>query len=92
MSPSYASGSSTKPLIGQTIGDNLSATAALFADREAIVVRHQGARLTYREFEAEVDATARRLLDLGLAAGERLGIWAPNCLEWALVQYATATK
>ena len=27
---------------------------------------------------------------LGLERGDRLGIWSPNCVEWVLVQYATA--
>jgi fatty-acyl-CoA synthase len=78
------------PLLGETIGDNLDATVARFPDRDAIVSRHQGVRLTYREFGAQVDDVAERLLGLGLDIGDRVGIWAPNCVEWALVQYATA--
>jgi fatty-acyl-CoA synthase len=78
------------PLIGQTIGDNLEQTAARFPDREALVVVHQNVRLTYREFNDEVDLMARRLLAEGFEIGDRLGIWAPNCVEWTLVQYATA--
>ncbi|MFM7536633.1 MAG: AMP-binding protein [Acidimicrobiales bacterium] len=87
---SYASGTSSVPLIGQTIGANLEATVARFPDREAIVSRHQGMRLTYAAFDAQVDLVARGLLARGYAKGDRIGIWAPNCLEWALVQYATA--
>ncbi len=87
---SYASGTSSVPLIGQTIGANLEATVARFPDREAIVSRHQGVRLTYASFDAQVDLLARGLLARGYAKGDRIGIWAPNCLEWALVQYATA--
>jgi fatty-acyl-CoA synthase len=87
---SYASGTSSVPLIGQTIGANLEATVARFPDREAIVSRHQGVRLTYAEFDARIDLVARGLLARGYAKGDRVGIWAPNCVEWALVQYATA--
>jgi fatty-acyl-CoA synthase len=87
---SYASGASAKPLLGETIGENLETTAARFPDREALVVRHQNVRLTYREFNEEVDAYARRLLASGIEVGDRVGIWAPNCAEWALIQYATA--
>jgi fatty-acyl-CoA synthase len=87
---SYASGASSLPLIGQTIGENLEATAARFPEREAIVVPYQDVRLTYGEFNAEVDLMARRLLAEGFNIGDRLGIWAPNCVEWALIQYATA--
>jgi fatty-acyl-CoA synthase len=87
---SYTHGASATPLIGQTIGENLEATAARWPDNEALVVPYQGVRLTYRQFDAEVDHYARLLMGLGLDQGDRLGIWAPNCAEWALIQYATA--
>ena len=88
--PSYAHGASPVPLLGETIGANLERTAARFADRPAIVSRHQDVRLSYAEFDAEVDRVARALLAAGFEAGERIGIWSPNRVEWALVQYATA--
>ncbi len=88
--PSYASGTSTRPLLGETIGANLQRMAALHPDNEALVSCHQGLRYTYREFDAEVDRVARGLHAAGLRRGDRLGIWSPNCAEWALVQYATA--
>jgi len=87
---SYASGVSDQPLIGETIGENLERTVGRFPDGEALVSRHQGLRYTYAEFGAEVDRLARSLLAAGLEKGERVGIWSPNCVEWALVQYATA--
>jgi fatty-acyl-CoA synthase len=87
---SYTSGVTQTPLLGETIGANLERTAQRFPDREALVSRHQGLRYTYAEFDAEVDRVARGLLKLSLAKGDRVGIWAPNCAEWALVQYATA--
>lgn len=89
-SPSYASGTATAPLLGETIGANLERTAARFPDNEALVSCHQGLRYTYREFDDAVNAVARGLLGLGLGRGDRVGIWSPNCAEWALVQYATA--
>jgi fatty-acyl-CoA synthase len=88
--PSYAHGTSLVPLLGETIGANLERTAARVPEREAIVARHQGVRLTYAQFDAQVDLVARGLMSLGLEAGERVGIWSPNRVEWALVQYATA--
>jgi fatty-acyl-CoA synthase len=88
--PSYAHGASSAPLLGETIGANLERTAARFADRPAIVSSHQDVRLSYAEFDAEVDRVARALLAAGFEAGERIGIWSPNRVEWALVQYATA--
>ncbi len=90
MTRSYASGVATKPLIGETIGENLERTVARFGDREALVVRHQNIRLTYAELNEQVDALARGLLGAGIEKGDRVGIWAPNCAEWVLTQYATA--
>jgi len=87
---SYASGASEIPLLGETIGANLERTVARVPDREAIVSCHQGVRYTYAEFDAQVDLVARGLLDLGLDKGDRVGLWSPNFVEWALVQYATA--
>jgi fatty-acyl-CoA synthase len=87
---SYASGIASKPLIGETIGENFERAVERFGDREALVVRHQGIRLTYAELDAQVNALARGLLGAGLRKGDRVGIWAPNCAEWVLTQFATA--
>jgi fatty-acyl-CoA synthase len=90
VSSSYAHGASLTPLLGQTIGDNLRATVSRHGDDEALVVRSQSYRATYRQlWDATTDA-ARGLLALGVAPGERVGIWATNCYEWVVVQYATA--
>ena len=87
---SYVSGTGDLPLLGQTIGDNLDATVARFGDREALVESATGRRWTYAEFQADVDRLARGLMARGLQVGDRIGIWAPNCAEWTLLQYATA--
>jgi fatty-acyl-CoA synthase len=87
---SYASGTSAKPLIGETIDTNLRRAVAAFGDREALVDVAGGRRLTYAELDAAVEELARALLARGVAKGERVGIWAPNCAEWFLTQYATA--
>ncbi|HEX6453154.1 MAG TPA: AMP-binding protein [Trebonia sp.] len=88
--PSYASGTSTVPLLGDTIGANLEQTVAAFGSRDALVDVPTKRRWTYREFAAEVDALALGLLNSGVARGDRVGIWAPNCPEWTITQYATA--
>src|ERR1700750_837012 len=90
MEPSYASGTSSTPLLGDTIGDNLDRTVARFGEREALVSVQQGLRYTYAQFGDAVDRAARAFLAAGLTAGDRVGIWSPNCAEWAVVQYATA--
>jgi fatty-acyl-CoA synthase len=87
---SYVSGTSDVPLIGNTIGQQLEATAARFPDRLALAVRQQRVRFTWRELDAEVDKLAAGLLALGLAPGDRVGIWSPNNVEWVLTQFATA--
>src|SRR5271169_6458594 len=87
---SYSSGESATPLLGDTIGGNFDATVRAFGDREALVDRTAGRRWTYAELAADVDALALGLLEMGIAQGDRVGIWAPNCAEWTLTQYATA--
>ncbi|MDT4910444.1 MAG: fatty-acyl-CoA synthase [Pseudonocardiales bacterium] len=87
---SYVSGTSDKPMLGETIDANLRRAVASFADREAVVDVATERRCSYRELDEAVEAVARGLLGRGIAAGDRVGIWAPNCLEWFLVQYATA--
>ncbi|MBB3050334.1 fatty-acyl-CoA synthase [Prauserella isguenensis] len=88
--PSYASGTSDVPLLGDTIGDNFDRTVAAHGDRDALVDLPSGRRWTYRELQADVDALALGLLAKGVSKGDRVGIWAPNCPEWTLTQYATA--
>ena len=88
--PSYASSVAATPLLGETIGANFERTVARFADREALVDCPTNRRWTYSELDVEVDQLALGLLRLGIATGDRVGLWAPNCAEWVLVQYATA--
>jgi fatty-acyl-CoA synthase len=87
---SYVHGASAKPLIGATIGQFFDAACERHRDREALVVRHQDLRLTYGELRRRVDVLACGLMRLGLAPGERIGIWSPNNSEWALTQFASA--
>ena len=88
--PSYAHGASAVELLGTTIGADLRATAQRVPDRPALVSRHQDLRLTYAEYDAEVDRAAKALLAAGYERGDRVGLWSPNRAEWAIVQYATA--
>jgi fatty-acyl-CoA synthase len=87
---SYAHGTGATALLGDTIGADLDRTVAAWPDREALVDVASGRRWTYAEFAADVDRLARALLASGVAKGDRVGIWAVNCPEWVLVQYATA--
>jgi fatty-acyl-CoA synthase len=76
--------------MGETIGANLDRMVERYADREALVVAHQDIRWSYAEFARRVDQVARGLVAIGLEPADRLGIWAPNCAEWPLVQYGSA--
>ncbi|WP_277451412.1 AMP-binding protein [Janibacter sp. DB-40] len=88
--PSYTSGISDEPLLGDTIGANLERTTATHGAREALVDVPSGRRWTYDQLLADTDALAKGLMASGIAAGDRVGIWSPNCPEWTLLQYATA--
>tara|TARA_B100001939_G_scaffold299965_1_gene275666 strand:- start:361 stop:2055 length:1695 start_codon:yes stop_codon:yes gene_type:complete len=90
LSKSYVNGVSDTPLRYQTIGEALEEAVARYGDREALVVRHQDIRWTYAEFAEQVEAFAAGLVALGLEPGERVGVWAPNCVEWVIAQFATA--
>jgi fatty-acyl-CoA synthase len=87
---SYASGTSDVPLLGLTIGDLFDGIAARYPENEALVSRHQGLRYTYRQLRDEVDRCARGLVALGVEKSQRVGIWAPNCAEWTITQFATS--
>jgi len=84
---SYTCGTSTKPLLGSTIGDKFDQIAAQYPNKEALVVCHQNIRWTYQEFKTVIDTCARALLAIGIKKGDRVGVWAPNCAEWTVVQY-----
>ena len=87
---SYLCGQANEPLLYETIGACVDRIAATHGDREALVVRHQGIRWTFAEYQAQIDALAAGLLAVGIEPGDRVGIWAPNRVEWCLTQFATA--
>ena len=86
---SYARGPNAE-LLSKTIPQALSDTVSRHPEHPAVVVRHQHARLTWRELGREVERLARGLAGLGLKPGDRVGIWSSNCLEWFLIQLASA--
>src|SRR6267378_1799269 len=88
--PSYVHGASTVPLIGETIGVHFDRIVERLGEHDALIVRHQGLRWSYRDLRQRVDAFAAGLLALGLLPGERIGIWSPNNAEWVVAQFATA--
>ena len=87
---SYTCGISDKPLLGITIGDMLDRTVEKFPENDALISRHQNIRYNYRQFNKKVNECARALLAIGIQKGARVGVWAPNCAEWTIVQFATS--
>ncbi|KAI7846029.1 hypothetical protein COHA_000566 [Chlorella ohadii] len=87
---SYVRGRTDRPILNQTIGALLERTALLHPDKEAVVSVQQGLRLSYRELLRQADEVARGLLQLGVQRRDRVGVWAPNCAEWVVLQYAAA--
>jgi fatty-acyl-CoA synthase len=88
--PSYSRGRQDKALLAQTIGQAFDETVAKFPQGEALVVRHQQLRYSWAQLGEAVDVHARALMALGLQTGDRLGIWAPNCAQWCITQFASA--
>ncbi len=87
---SYLCGLASEPLLYETIGACVDRIAAEHGDREALVVRHQDVRWTFAEYRDRIDELAAGLLAIGIEPGDRVGIWAPNRVEWCLTQFATA--
>jgi fatty-acyl-CoA synthase len=87
---SYRCGSSSEPLLYETIGQCIDRIADRFGEKEALVVRHQKVRWSFHQYRVQIDALAAGLLRLGIKAGDRVGIWSPNRVEWCLTQFATA--
>jgi len=90
MRQSYFSATSDKPLVYETIGACLDRAADTHGSRDGLIVRHQGVRWSYAEYRERVNRLAAGLLSLGIGKGDRVGVWAPNCYEWCLTQFATA--
>lgn len=87
---SYSSGTSTHALLGETIGENLQRIVAKFPNKDALISVEQDIRYTYSQFYHQTEIIAKSLLAIGIQSGDRVGIWAPNRVEWTLIQFATA--
>ena len=90
VSPSYVSGTSDKPLLYKTISQALTEAAQNYPKNDALVSVHQNLKLSYEDLDTKVTKIAAGFVSLGIKPGERVGIWATNCAEWLLTQYATA--
>ena len=91
----YTAGDTDVPLLEETIGDNFERIVARFPYHDALIEAaavpgDEARRWSYTKLNDDVDRLARALLALGVAKGDRIGIWSPNCAEWTILQYATA--
>src|ERR1700722_11303322 len=87
---SWVAGTSEPPLLEITIGQAVDDAAERWGDADALVSAAQRIRWSGRELAFRADAMAAGFLALGLEPGDRIGIWSPNCAEWALTQFAAA--
>ncbi|WP_426938730.1 AMP-binding protein [Pseudarthrobacter sp. S3] len=91
----YTAGDTDVPLLEETIGRNFERVVARFPFHDALIEAApvpgaDARRWSYTKMNDDVDRLARALLASGVAKGDRVGIWSPNCAEWTLLQYATA--
>lgn len=87
---SYLKGPDTQPLLQETIGQCFDRIVERYPEQEALVVRHQNIRWSFREYQNQINRLATGLLNIGVKPGDRVGIWSPNRVEWCLTQFATA--
>ena len=73
-----------------TLGQVFDASVEAFPLREAVVHPGTGVRWTWRELSERVDAAARGLMAIGVGAGEKIALWAPNCPQWIVFMFAAA--
>ncbi|MAW79286.1 MAG: AMP-binding protein [Parvularcula sp.] len=87
---SHVIGASEPPLLDMTIGDALEEAAVKWPEELAVISAPQNIRWRYAELEDRANRLAASFLALGMTTGDRIGIWAPNCVEWTLTQFAAA--
>lgn len=61
---------------------------ARLPDKTAIIFQRQ--EFTFQEFDHLVNRVANSLARLGVKAGDRVGGFMPNCLEWLVLYFAVA--
>jgi fatty-acyl-CoA synthase len=87
---SYVSGATGDGLKFMTIPQLLERSVLRHGGRDAAVFAATRERLTWHDLKRRADEVAAGLLALGIGRGDRVGIWAPNCVEWILTQFGTA--
>ena len=75
---------------GLTLGEVLRRTAGRVPDHDALVFPGLGLRWSWAELDRRVTRIGRGLIARGVEPGEHVGIWAMNCPEWVVAQFAVA--
>ena len=73
----------------RTLSQVLRDTTEKFPQRNAIL-DPSGITLTYEGLDKKVDQLARGMLELGVAKGDKVGLWMPNIPEWVVAYFAIA--
>ena len=71
----------------RTIPQVLDRIADQFSDHDALITDDR--RLTFAELRDRGPAGRRRMIDLGVGAGDRVAIWSPNTWHWVVACLAT---
>jgi HIP---CoA ligase len=71
-------------LAATTIPALVERAAERFGEREGLVDAEGDRRLTFADLAGAVDRAARALVALGVEAGDRVAVWAPNSAGWAI--------
>ena len=85
---SFLQGPTDPPLVDLTLGEMLSLQCLHYGTRECLVIPWTGARWTYNELNHQSGLLARAMLAMGLGVGDRIGIMAGNCEQYAAVLFA----
>lgn len=87
---SYLEGPVDPPLVDLTLGELLDLQCQHYGNQECIITPWTGARWTYNELNLQSSQLARALLSLGITVGDRVGVMAGNCEQYAAVFFAVA--
>jgi long-chain acyl-CoA synthetase len=86
--PSLLFGPTDPPLVDLTLGELLNLQCLHHGTREGLVIPWTGARWTYNELNHHSRLLAAALLGMGVGVGDRVGIMAGNCEQYAAVFFA----
>ena len=72
-------------MLEQTVPSHFASIVSKFGDRDAVVSRAQGKRLSYGELDERSSSIAKTLQELGVKKGDRVAVSLGNNLEFGAV-------